>query len=100
MSLFASANPDGLEWAVSKATEQTLGSETEIEASGGIFDGAASVQENIAFLPDYAFSSDPENAAGTSVSGIVAPAITFVLAGATGVVISKVKKRESAKLNA
>jgi cobalt/nickel transport system permease protein len=91
LSLFASANPDGLEWAIGKTTEHVLGVETELEAEGGVFDAAASARESTAFLPDYAFASDPENAAGTSVSGIVGAAVTFALAGAAGLIISKVK---------
>jgi cobalt/nickel transport system permease protein len=93
--LFASANPDGLDWAISKTTQQVLGKETELEAEGGIFDGTASVQDNTAILPDYAFSSDPENPAGAPVSGIVGAAVTCVLAGATGIIIAKVKKRKN-----
>ena len=93
LSLFVSENPDGLEWAVGKTTEKVFGEETELEAHGGIFDGAAKVQESIAFLPDYAFASDPENAAGTSVSGIIGAAFTFILAGLTGLMISTLKKR-------
>ena len=101
LSLFASGNPDGLEWAVGR----TAG--TEIEAGGGVpggsiiggsmfdasmFDGAASVQESTAFLPGYAFASDPENPAGTAVAGLVGAVATFALAGATGLVITLAKK--------
>jgi cobalt/nickel transport system permease protein len=96
LSLFASSDPDGLEWAIGRTTEKVLGVETELEAKGGIFDAAAGVRESTAFLPDYAFASDPENAAGTSVSGLVGAAVTFALAGATGLVISKVKKIKKA----
>lgn len=99
LSLFASANPDGLEWAIGKTAESVLGEETELEAGGGIFESAAGIQEKTAFLPDYAFASDPENAAGTSVSGIVGAAITFALAGATGLIISKIKKNKRAGAN-
>ena len=93
LSLFVSTNPDGLEWAIGKTTEKVFGVETELQADGGVFDGAASVQESIAFLPDYAFASDPENAAGTSISGLFGAAITFALAGVTGLTICKTKKR-------
>ncbi|MDR0310196.1 MAG: energy-coupling factor ABC transporter permease [Acidobacteriota bacterium] len=99
LSLFVSANPDGLEWAIGKTTYKVLGEETELEAVGGIFDGAASLRDSVAFLPDYAFTSDPENAMGTSVSGIFGAAITFIFAGATGFVISRTKKRKKAVVN-
>jgi len=96
LALLASTNPDGLEWAVSKTTQQVLGEETEIEAGGGIFDGAAGVQEKTAILPDYALSSNPDSIAGTTVSGIIGAVVTFSLAGAAGLVISKAKKRKRA----
>jgi cobalt/nickel transport system permease protein len=99
LSLFVSENPDGLEWAIGKTTEKVLGVEMEPEAGGGIFDVAASLRERAVFLPDYAFASDPENAAGTSVSGIVGAAITFIFAGTTGFAISRVKKRKKAGAN-
>jgi cobalt/nickel transport system permease protein len=89
VSLFASSNPDGLEWAM----EKVAGS-AELEAGGGVYDSAASVQEGTAFLPDYAFASKPESIAGTSVSGIVGAALVFAVAGAAGAVITTVKKRK------
>jgi len=92
VSLFVSENPDGLEWAIERTTKQTLGVETEIEAEGGIYDVTADIQETTAFLPDYEFADNPENALGTSLSGIIGAAITFALAAVTGLVISIVKK--------
>jgi cobalt/nickel transport system permease protein len=100
LALFASADPDGLEWAIGKTTQQALGEGRELEVEGGVFDSAARVQDNTAILPDYAFSSDPENPAGTPVSGIVGAGVTFALAGATGVIIAKVKKRKKAETEA
>ena len=98
ISLFASSNPDGLEWSVSRTTQRVFGVETELESEGRLFDIAAEAQESTAFLPDYAFASDPENAAGTTVSGLVGVLVTFMLAGATGFVITKVKKRKKANV--
>ena len=91
LSLAASSNPDGLEWAIAGI----IGEDSELEAEGGVYDGAAAVQEGTAFLPDYAFP-DSESAAGTTVSGIVGCAITFALAGAAGLVIQKTKKSKAA----
>jgi cobalt/nickel transport system permease protein len=87
LSLFASANPDGLEWAIERVTGAA-----ELEAGGGVFDAFASVQESFAFLPDYSFPSS-ETAAGTSVSGIVGGVLTCALAGLAGLLISLFKKR-------
>jgi len=100
LSLFASENPDGLEWSIERTTEHTLGTETEIQAEGGIYDIAAEIQETTAFLPDYEFANAPENALGTSISGLVGAATTFGLAAATGLIISIVKKRKTTEQNA
>ena len=93
VSLFTSEKPDGLEWSIERTTEQVLGEETEIEAEGGIYDITADIQGSTAFLPDYEFANDPENPLGTSLSGILGVAITFVLAASTGSVISVIKKQ-------
>ena len=65
LSLFASANPDGLEWSIEKITGST-----EVESEGGIYDTAASVQETTALLPDYAFKGS-ESSFGTAFSGVL-----------------------------
>ena len=95
VSLFVSEYPDGLEWAIERTTEHSLGVETDIEAEGGIYDVTANIQENTAFLPDYEFANDPENALGTSLSGIIGAIITFTLAAATGLIITIIKRRKS-----
>lgn len=94
LSLLASSNPDGLEWAIEKTAETA-----ELEAMGDVHDSAASVQGSTAFLPDYNFSNaDEDSAAGTAVSGIVGGALTFALAGVTGVIISTVKKKKKSAI--
>lgn len=65
LSLAASSNPDGLEWSMEK-----VAGTTELEAEGGIYDSAASVQEVTAVLPDYAFKGS-DSTFGTTFSGIV-----------------------------
>ena len=74
-SLFASSNPDGLEWALFGNAEEGYAEnmaldEEDYGVSSKVADTAASVQDTTAFLPDYAFA-DSESAVGTSVSGIV-----------------------------
>lgn len=93
LSLFASANPDGLEWAIEK-----VAGTTELEAQGKVLEGAAAAQEKTAFMPDYEYAAADEegSSTGTSVAGIVGGAMTFVLAGAVGLIISRVKKKKSA----
>ena len=100
LSLFASANPDGLEWAVGNTIKRIGGSDQELETEGAIFDAAAKAQKSVAFMPDYVFESEPGNTAGTSVAGIVGAAITFVMAGATGLIITFVKKSKREEMDA
>lgn len=77
LSLLASAYPDGLEWSM----ERVAGT-SELEAGGGVYHIAASIQEKTALLPDYAFP-DSESAAGTSFSGVLgAVVVVFVCVGA------------------
>lgn len=77
LSLAASSNPDGLEWSIERLTGST-----ELEASGGIYQAAGSVQETVSLLPDYAFKGS-ESAFGTTFSGIVGClAVVIVCIGA------------------
>ncbi len=73
LSLFASSNPDGLEWAIERLTGST-----ELEAASGIYDAAGSIQEATALLPDYALKGS-ESAIGTTISGLVGAAMVLVL---------------------
>jgi cobalt/nickel transport system permease protein len=90
LSLFASSNPDGLEWAVEKTAETT-----EIEAVSPAIEKAESVQGAVAVMPDYDFKDVGKDGSviGTSVAGLVGGALTFFLAGAAAFAISEVKKR-------
>lgn len=89
VSWFASAHPDGLEWAMAKTT----GSEEVQSPQDGVHDSLASLQEKTAILPDYGFASSDEEVtaetwpavnAGTSVSGLVGGLITLALAALLG----------------
>ena len=93
LSLFASGNPDGLEWAMFGNEEggYRAGLTTE-EALGEGYEGINKVQESTAFLPDYAFKNS-DSAAGTSVSGIIGSAITLALAGGAGGVIYTLNRK-------
>ncbi len=71
VSLFASANPDGLEWSM----EQVAGT-AELEAAGSVYEAAGDIQSTTAILPDYSFKNS-EHAAGTSFSGIVGGAVVL-----------------------
>jgi cobalt/nickel transport system permease protein len=79
LSLLASSNPDGLEWALFGNSDGGYSSNMGLdEENYGVSSQAAekaeSVQEKTSFLPDYAFPGS-DSAAGTTVSGIVGAAI-------------------------
>lgn len=77
LSLFASSHPDGLEWSIERLTGST-----ELEAAGGVYQAAGSIQEFTSLLPDYAFKGS-ESAFGTTFSGIVGGlAVLLVCIGA------------------
>lgn len=99
VSLFASSNPDGLEWSIGK-----VAGVEELQGDTRIHDDFAKAQEKVAVLPDYGFKSSGNDAesnaigsqsAGTVVSGIAGSAITIGLIILVGflVKLSKKKKR-------
>ena len=84
LSLFASGNPDGLEWALfgnkDGGYSQNMGLDEEsFGVSSNTADRAGSIQEKTSFLPDYAFPGS-ESPAGTSVSGIVGAGLVALVA--------------------
>jgi cobalt/nickel transport system permease protein len=103
LSWFASAYPDGLEWAMFRTTGKE-----ELEAPGsGAHSVLARLQQWTAFLPDYGFKMEesqeaskeepkqdaaepapaeswPAVNAGTSVAGVVGSGITLAVAGLIG----------------
>ncbi len=95
ISLFASANPDGLEWSIAKVTGVT-----ELEAEGFVHSIAASIQKITAFMPGYENQAVSETGSlnETTVAGLIGSGLTFLLAGSLGFFISKSKKKK--RLNA
>ncbi|MEG1426426.1 MAG: energy-coupling factor ABC transporter permease [Oscillospiraceae bacterium] len=94
LSLFASANPDGLEWAMEK-----VAGTTELESKETLHKEVAGIQEKTALMPDYDFANPTKTGgiSGTTVAGIAGAVCTFVLAGGAGFIISKSKKRSKQK---
>ncbi|MBO6040760.1 MAG: PDGLE domain-containing protein, partial [Oscillospiraceae bacterium] len=79
LSLLASSNPDGLEWALFGNAEEgyaeNMGLDEEnFGRESAAADTAGAIQEKTSFLPDYAFANN-DTAAGTTVSGIVGSAM-------------------------
>lgn len=97
LSWFASSRPDGLEWSMAKVSGQE-----ELEGKEApIHETLRSIQEKIAFLPDYGFRTTAEPAAetmdsketpvnaGTTVSGIAGSFLVLLLSGAAGLLFRK-----------
>ena len=96
LSSFASTSPDGLEWSVERsAPSGTLAGEASPGALHRFF---ATLQEKLAFLPDYGFRKDtraPDAAGtslvdpGTSVSGLVGASIVLVSVTGIGLLVRR-----------
>jgi len=94
VSLFASSNPDGLEWSIEKVARGELQGETQVHKA------LEKVQEKTALLPDYSFKDSSEDgAAGTVVSGIVGSVITVGIIAAIGFVIKLLKRNTHRQTN-
>lgn len=100
LSWFASSSPDGLEWSMAKVS----GHEELAAPENGIHGMLASLQEKIAFLPDYSFKAEaaasgvateagaatwPVVDNGTTTAGLVGGGITLVLAGVLGFLLRR-----------
>lgn len=93
ISLFASENPDGLEWAIF----QTTGGE-EIQSPEGVYEVFTNIQEQTAVLPDYNLKyveETPLNINGTSLSGLVGGLLTLLFIGILGLIIRLLKFRKN-----
>jgi len=103
LSWFASANPDGLEWAMFKTSRQE-----ELVASDSIHKTLGEIQDKTAFLPGYDFKSTetgnaentavktkswPSVSAGTSTAGVVGGGLTLIFVSIIGFVLSIIKKK-------
>jgi len=106
LSWFASAHPDGLEWAIEKVTGKA-------ELAGGDHGVPAALkglQEKTAILPDYGFRKEeaapdekeetpswPSVDAGTTVSGLVGGAMVLAVAAAIGWAIRALRKSRAGR---
>lgn len=89
LSLFASSNPDGLEWSIERVTGNT-----EIEAVTTMQHNASLMQEKLALLPDYDIPAGSEGF-GTSLSGIAGAFMVLILCVSICLVIRKKKRAAS-----
>lgn len=103
LSLFASKDPDGLEWSIARAAGKA-----ELKANDEVHGAVAALQEKVALFPGYAFrksSQVPVNVsgttavngkesaeAGTSVAGMVGTLLTLAIAFCAGALLKKRKR--------
>lgn len=94
-SVFASTNPDGLEWSIAKVVGVS-----EIQAKDFVHTISSSIQKITSFMPNYNYNAANENSSlnGTSVAGLIGSGLTFLLAGSIGLIISKAKKKKKLKV--
>jgi len=96
LSWFASANPDGLEWAI----ERTAGT-PDLTTTGRLYDILAYIQSKTALFPDYSFKWTSQSTAvanaGTSFSGILGGALTIGAIALMGFALTMYKKRKQHK---
>ncbi|HEX2925929.1 MAG TPA: energy-coupling factor ABC transporter permease [Ruminiclostridium sp.] len=99
VSLFASSNPDGLEWSIGKV----IGSK-QMKGDTGVHKSLEKVQKDTAVLPDYAFKKQENNvksgknterATGKVVAGLIGSGITIALIVLTGYLIKLFKRRKT-----
>lgn len=92
LSWYASSNPDGLEWSITKVTGQE---ELHVVKNNRVHSFLSQIQEKIAFLPEYGFkNSGAEETAenrrtGTAISGILGGIITIALVFLAGFFLKK-----------
>ena len=92
VSLFASASPDGLEWAI----ERTANTDELVNGSS-IVQWFESFQSDVAVMPDYGFDDEGiSEVAETSIAGIVGSLLTLLVALLVGTMIRK-RRRTAAK---
>lgn len=89
LALFASDNPDGLEWAMEK-----VAGTSELISDGKIYDKADDIQTTTAILPDYSIK-DSDSAVGTTISGLVGGAVVIVVCMGACYIFKFFRKKES-----
>jgi cobalt/nickel transport system permease protein len=88
LSLYASNNPDGLEWSI----ENIVGT-SEIENKDKTKEKITRAQETMTIFPDYNFSNS-DGFLGTSISGLAGGALTLMVVGGIGYLLVRKKKHE------
>jgi cobalt/nickel transport system permease protein len=101
LSWFASSQPDGLEWSMARVS----GKEELQGNAATVHQALASIQQRLAFLPDYGFrtpAGQPETTpaadnpvnTGTTLSGIAGSLLVLLVAGSAGLLLRKKPQHE------
>jgi cobalt/nickel transport system permease protein len=86
VSLYASRNPDGLEWSIRGVTGST-----ELKSGDAVHKAAGKAVKKTALMPDYATDS---KGGGTAAAGLIGSAVTLAAAAGIGGAIHAVRKRK------
>ncbi|MEY8307604.1 energy-coupling factor ABC transporter permease [Enterococcus faecium] len=89
LSLFASSNPDGLEWSVNKIIDKN----SNITTRDKLYKNISSVQDKLSMFPDYNFRNSKDKVS-TSLSGIIGVFFTFFICSGILYIFKFFKKRK------
>ena len=86
ISLYASRNPDGLEWSIKGITGST-----ELKSSDRVHKATGKAVKKTALMPDYSTNSA---GGGTAAAGLIGSAVTLGAAAGIGAAVHAVRKRK------
>jgi cobalt/nickel transport system permease protein len=86
VSLYASQNPDGLEWSIRGVTGST-----ELKSGDAVHKAAGKAVKRTALMPDYATDS---KGGGTAAAGLIGSAVTLAAAAGVGGAVHAARKRK------
>lgn len=86
VSLYASQNPDGLEWSIKGVTGST-----ELKSGDAVHKAAGKAVKRTALMPDYATDS---KGGGTAAAGLIGSAVTLAAAAGVGGAVHAARKRK------
>jgi cobalt/nickel transport system permease protein len=87
LSLLASADPDGLEWSISRTAGENM------EAAGGVLHQALSrIQSGLSIFPDYQVPAAGDSVLGASTAGVIGVLATLSLVMAIGFLLRRLSK--------
>lgn len=97
VSIYASTNPDGLEWSIEKITGNT-----ELKTDSNVHTVIKNIQDKTSLLPDYKLKEKQQTdiSVGTSISGIIGGIIVLAAAVLLGIAIQFFKKKLYSKESA